>query len=346
MRIRWRNLELPTRVTCKRETLTPEYGEFVIEPFERGFGRTIGNSLRRILLSSIEGSAVTSIKISHNISSEPDKLTIIPHEFSTIPGIFEDVTDIIINIKKLRLKIDEESSVKIVVSADKKGPLFAQDIKADSNVVIVNKDLLLSTLTENMSFKIEMEARRGRGYVSAEENMKEPQEIGVIPVASIFSPVLHVEYKIENTRVGKMTNYDRLNLQIRTDGTVSPEMALVEGAKILRKHLNPFIQYFELGQELKEGCRDGSSPEDEKDIQELLEKLKLPIEVLELSVRASNCLAAEGIRTLQDLVKRSEPEMLKIRNFGKTSLKEVKEKLCILELSLGMEIEKMIEIQS
>jgi len=327
MRIRWRNLELPTRVVCNKENLTNDFGEFVIEPFERGFGRTIGNSLRRVLLSSIEGSAVTSVKIDG-----------VRHEFSTIPGVLEDVADIILNIKKLRLRL-EDGPAKLFIDVDKKGTVTGEDIKTDANIEIVNKDLVLATLAEKISFRMEMEVSRGRGYVTAEENLKEPQEIGVIPIASIFSPVLHVQYHTEYTRVGKMTNYDRLIMQIKTDGTLSPEMALVEASKILRKHLNPFIHYFELGEELKEGVHEEEIATEDKNEQEILEKLDYSIDVLDLSVRATNCLDTEGLRVIRDLVSKSEAELLKIRNFGKTSLKEIKEKLSDLGLSLGMSLD-------
>lgn len=329
MRIRWRDLELPTRVVCKKETLTPEYGEFIIEPFERGFGRSIGNPLRRILLSAIEGCAITSIKIEG-----------VEHEFSTIPGVLEDVADIILNIKKLRLSMEYDVA-RLVINTSKVGPVTAADIEVDSDVEIQNKDLVIATVTEKTNFVMEMEAKRGRGYVEAIENIKDIQERGVIPIDSIYSPVLHVQYQIENTRVGKMTNYDRLILKIRTDGTINPEVALVEASKILRKHLNPFVQYFELGQELQESPQEEILCETDENIQKVKDKLLQPIEVLELSVRASNCLAAEGIRTIKDLVSRAESDMLKVRNFGKTSLKEIKEKLQEANLSLGMQIDEV-----
>ncbi|WP_372368552.1 DNA-directed RNA polymerase subunit alpha [Candidatus Uabimicrobium sp. HlEnr_7] len=332
MRIRWRDLELPTRVVCVKETLTPVYGEFIVEPFERGFGRSVGNSLRRILLSAIEGCAVASVKIKD-----------IDHEFSTIPGVLEDVADIILNVKRIRLSVEDDAIVYIKKS--EVGPVTAGDIQSDDESLEVhNKDLVIAHITEKLDsdLEIELQVKRGRGYVEASENMKEPQEIGVIPVDSIYSPVQHVEYQIENTRVGKMTNYDRLILKITTDGTLAPEMVLVEAAKILRKHLNPFVQYFELGQELQEGPQEELISEADENLQKIKEKLLQPIEVLELSVRASNCLAAEGIRTIKDLVKRQETDMMKIRNFGKTSLKEIKEKLIESSLSLGMQVEEIL----
>ncbi len=334
MRIRWRNLELPTRVVCNKKTLTSEYGEFVIEPFERGFGRTIGNSLRRVLLSAIEGCAVTSVKIEG-----------VEHEFSTIPGVLEDVCDIILRIKRLKIRMgDDDNSATLSIERSKKGIVTGGDLKSESgqDVEVVNKDLVVATLSEDTQFNMTLEVKRGRGYVTADENMVEPQEIGVIPVASIFSPVLYVQHEIENTRVGKVTNFDQLNMRIRTDSTISPEMALVEASKILRKHLNPFVQYFELGQELQDIVEEEeTSSESDKNVQEVLSKLDQPIESLDLSVRASNCLASEGVKTVRDLVSREESEMLKIRNFGKTSLNEIKEKLTQMGLDLGFSVAKV-----
>ncbi len=335
MRIRWRNLELPIRVVCNKEETTNSgelVAEFVAEPFEPGFGRTIGNSLRRVLLSAIEGCAITSVKIEG-----------IQHEFSTLPGVLEDITEIIINIKKLRIKmeLDCTNPVKLWIKVKRKGPVTAADIQFNSNASVINKDLLIATLTEEREFSVEMEAQRGRGYLPAEK--KEPQEIGVIPIASIFTPVRHLEYLIENTRVGNTTNYDRLILKIRTDGTISPETALVEAAKILRKHLNPFVQYSEVGlevpQEPKETPEEDQQKQEEK--QKLLEKLDQSLSVLELTVRATNCLTSIGVHTIRDLIKQSEVDLLKIRNFGKTSLNEIKEKLKKIDLHLGMQIDEM-----
>ena len=334
MRVRWRNFELPMRVICSQDTLTPTYGEFFAEPFEGGFGHTIGNSLRRILLSAIEGCAVTSIKIEG-----------VKHEFSSLPCVLEDVTDIILNIKKLRLRIkDTIKETRLYIEVDKKGPVTGEDIETDEHVEICNKDILIATLASKSKFSMEMIVKRGRGYVSAEENATDSQEPGSIPVASIFSPVTHVTYSVENTRVGQITNYDRLIMRIKTDGTISPEMALVEASKILRKHLNPFIQYFELGEEMvSEQLQDQEQPDkSNQNMNAILEKLELPIETLDLGVRASNCLSSEGIRVIKDLVCRTEVDLLHIRNFGKTSLNEIKEKLIKLDLNLGMSLEALI----
>lgn len=326
MRIRWRGLELPVRVDVERETLTNTHGKFIAAPFERGFGHSVGNSLRRILLSSLEGSAVVSVKIDG-----------ISHEFTHIPGIVEDITDIILNIKNLVVKLHTDLPKIIKIEANKKGEVKAKDIITDDNVEILNGDLHIATLSENVSFKVEMEVRKGRGYVTAEENEPEEQEIGLIPVDSIFSPVRNVRYAIEETRVGRRTNYDRLILEIWTNGVTSAEMALVESAKILRKHLNPFVQYFEIGRELQQvEKRMGIESAPEISAEELDKKLNMPIAELDLSVRASNCLETAKITVVGDLVSKTEEQLLDIKNFGKTTLKEVKKKLSQLNLMIGM----------
>ena len=331
MRIRWRSFEIPSSVTCEQETRSDNYGKFVIEPFERGFGVTVGNSLRRILLSSIEGAAVTSVKIEG-----------VQHEFSTLTGVYEDVTNIILNIKRLRLRLKSDEIATLDIFRDKKGDITSGDITYPSNVEIVDTKHPIATLTQDIPFKVEMRAARGRGYLTAEENSRGDNEIGVIWVDSSFSPVTRVRYKTEDTRVGQLTNYDRLIMEIWTNGTIPPEMALVEAAKILRKHLNPFVQYTEIGYEVQE--TSGLSSPDEviapppPDQEELQKKLGLAISALGLSVRAYNCLEAENIETVGDLVGRTEEEMLKVRNFGKTSLVEIREKLGELGLKLGMAV--------
>lgn len=328
MRIRWRGFELPTRITVDQKTLSGTYGKFIIEPLERGYGITIGNSLRRVLLSSLEGSAVTSVKIKG-----------VKHEFSTIPGVVEDATDIVLNIKSLILKLLDDQPKKIRIEAKKKGEIKAKNIITEGAVEIVNPEQHIATLSEDREFVIEMEVRKGRGYVAAEENEPEEPEIGLIPIDSVFSPVRNVKYYTEDARVGRRTNYDRLIMEIWTNGVVSPEMALTEAAKILKKHLTPFVQYFELGRELP-GFDRKPAPgitEAPKEIQgELEAKLNKPVSALDLSVRASNCLEAANIRTIGELVSMSEEEILQIRNFGKTTLDEVKKKLAQWGLSLGM----------
>lgn len=326
MRIRWRGFELPSRVTVEQETLTDKYGKFIAEPFERGYGVTIGNGLRRILLSSLEGSAVVSVKLDG-----------VKHEFSTIPGVIEDVTDIILNIKNLVVKSHADKETTIKIEAHKKGEIKAKDIITDGNIEILNGDLHIVTLSEETDFKVEMNVRKGRGYVTAEENESEEQEIGMIPIDSIFSPVRKVSFRTEDARVGRRTNYDRLIMEIWTNGVVTPEMALVEAAKILRKHLNPFVQYFQIGHELpKAEIKPSIEPAKPNVLaKEADPKNDTPISELDLSVRASNCLDAANIKTIGDLISLTEEELLEIRNFGKTTLKEVKKKLTQRSLSFS-----------
>jgi len=328
MRIRWRGLELPSRVVSDRATLTDTYGKFTAEPFERGFGVTVGNSLRRILLSSLEGSAVTRVKIQG-----------VQHEISTIPGVVEDVTDIILNIKSLVVKNASDQPRTIRIDRHEKGLVQAKDIITDPDVEIINSEHVIATLTDDVPFVVEMTVENGRGYRMAEENVGAEREIGVIPVDSSFSPVVRVKHEIEDTRVGQRTNYDKLIIEIWTNGTVSPQMAIVEGAKILRKHLNPFIQYAEPGPEI--GIEDGHAAAPEGPITadpEMERKLGMSLAELNLSVRATNCLESEGITTVRDLVNRSDEELLEVRNFGETTLKEVKAKLAEHGLQLGMKI--------
>jgi DNA-directed RNA polymerase subunit alpha len=323
MHIRWRGLELPGSVTADQKTLTPTYGKFVAEPFERGFGTTVGNSLRRVLLSSLEGSAVTQIKLGGAL-----------HEFTTIKGVLEDVTDIVLAVKSLIVKNHSESTRVIRLEKSTKGPVTGADIQADEAVEIVNKDLVLATLTDDVPFELEMVIENGRGYVPASEQGQESQEIGIIPVDAVFSPVTRVKYEVEETRVGQKTNYDKLTLEIWTDGTVTPEMALVEAAKILRKHLNPFVAYTEPGQSLALPAAASVFAVEAP----LESRLGMLISDLRLSLRASNCLEEAGIGSLRDLVSRSRQELLEMRNFGETTLHEVEEKLREIGLQLGMEI--------
>jgi DNA-directed RNA polymerase subunit alpha len=327
MRIRWRGLELPNRVVSDRSTLTDTYGKFIAEPFERGFGVTVGNSLRRILLSSLEGSAVTRVKIQG-----------VQHEISTIPGVVEDVTDIILNIKSLVVKNASDSPRTLRIERHERGVVKAADIITDQDVEIINPDHIIATLTDDVPFVVEMRVENGRGYHMAEENVEQEREIGVIPVDSSFSPVVRVKHEIEDTRVGQRTNYDKLIIEIWTNGTVSPQMAIVEGAKILRKHLNPFIQYAEPGPEISMEDRAEMGTAGDQVDHDLERKLNMSLAELELSVRATNCLESEGITTVRDLVSRSDEELLEVRNFGETTLKEVKIKLEERGLHLGMKL--------
>jgi DNA-directed RNA polymerase subunit alpha len=327
MRIRWRGLELPNRVVSDRNTLTDTYGRFTVEPFERGFGVTVGNSLRRILLSSLEGSAVTRVKIQG-----------VQHEVSTIPGVVEDVTDIILNIKSLVVKNTQDAPKTIRIDRHERGVVKAADIIADEAVQIINPEHIIATLTDDVPFVVEMTVENGRGYRTADENVEKEREIGVIPVDSSFSPVVRVKYEIEDTRVGQRTNYDKLLMEIWTNGTVTPQMALVEGAKIMRKHLNPFIQYAEPGPEISVDEQPQAGVAGEQVDLELERKLNMSLAELELSVRATNCLESEGITTVRDLVSRGDEELLEVRNFGETTLREVKTKLAERGLHLGMKL--------
>lgn len=333
MRIRWRGLELPTRVVRDEGSSTPTYARFLVEPFERGFGTTVGNSLRRILLSSLEGAAVTQVRIKNA-----------DHEFRTIPGVVEDVTEIILNVKSLIVQLaSSEPKTMTVKVHGRKGETVevrASQIEADATITIINRDQLLATLTDEIDFEMELTVGPGRGYATAEDHKAERGEqiVGVIPVDSVYSPVTRVRYRVEDTRVGQRTNYDRLVMEIWTNGTASPDMALVEAAKILRKHLNAFIQYFELGSGLAVA---GQASDDlaggDESAQPLERKLAIPIASLDLSVRASNCLASAEIKTVGDLVQWNEDRLLQIRSFGKTSLQEVKRKLEELGLALHSE---------
>lgn len=329
MRITWRGLELPTRLERDAEVSTDYYGRFYAEPFERGFGTTIGNSLRRILLSSLEGSSVTEIKISG-----------VDHEFSSIPGVMEDVTEIVLNVKKLIVRMQGDISRTMKISVKKAGPITAEMIEADPSIEIVNKDLVIATLTKNVKFEMEMLVDNGRGYSPAAERIAEAerfdQEIGKIEIDALYSPVTRVRYKTEDTRVGQRTNYDKLILEIWTDGTVTPEMALVEASKILRKYVNPFVQYAEAGTDIvAEGVASEEDTVDSID-EELAIKLATPTSALDFTVRSSNCLEAGHIETVGQLAVLTESELLKIRSFGKTSLKEIRRKLADMGLSLGM----------
>ena len=327
MRIRWRGLELPSTVERDPSVSTDIYGRFVIEPFERGFGTTVGNSLRRVLLSSLEGAAVTSVKLAKA-----------PHEFTSIPGVLEDVTDIILNIKSLVVDSESDGPRTMRVSRTEPGEVKAGDIEADPALRIINTDLVLCTLTTQTSFKMEMTVGKGRGYASADENRLPDQELGVIPVDSVFSPVLRVRYKTEDTRVGQRVNYDRLILEVWTRGTILPEDALVEAAKILRKHLNPFVMYHFLGEQV---VQEREAPAEVPAVtvdSELQRKWDLPISILNLSVRASNCLESARITTLGALASKTEGALLRVRSFGKTSLREVRRKLAEHGLTLGMSL--------
>jgi DNA-directed RNA polymerase subunit alpha len=323
MHIRWRGLELPGSVTVDQKTLTPTYGKFVAEPFERGFGTTVGNSLRRVLLSSLEGSAVTQIKLAGAL-----------HEFTTIKGVLEDVTDVVLAVKSLVVKNHSESTRVLRVEKSTKGPVTGADVQADEAVEVVNKDLVLATLTDDVPFELEMVVENGRGYVPSSEHSQSSQEIGIIPVDAVFSPVTRVKYEVEETRVGQKTNYDKLTMEIWTNGTVTPEMALVEAAKILRKHLNPFVSYTRPGPAVSLPAAAALFSVEAP----LESRLGMLVSDLRLSLRANNCLHEAGIESLRDLVSRSREELLEVRNFGETTLQEIEAKLRELGLELGMSL--------
>jgi DNA-directed RNA polymerase subunit alpha len=323
MHVRWRGLELPSQVNVERSTLSATYGKFTAEPFERGFGATIGNSLRRVLLSSLEGSAITQIKIRGA-----------QHEFSSIPNILEDVTEIVLNVKSLVVKNHSDNTRVLTIVRSKAGPITGADVQTDSDVDIINQDHVIATLTGDTEFMMEMVVENGRGYLPASEQNTGEHEIGIIPVDAAFSPVVRVRYTVEETRVGQKTNYDRLVIEIWTDGSLQPELAMVEGAKILRKHLNPFVQSGELGRQVHAVARGGPGSAEAQ----LESKLNTLVSDLKLSVRANNCLEGEGIRYVRDLVQRTEDQLLEVRNFGETTLDEVRAKLSILGLHLGMRV--------
>jgi DNA-directed RNA polymerase subunit alpha len=298
----------------------------VIEPFERGFGTTVGNSLRRILLSSLEGSAITHARIG---GAE--------HEFCSLPGVLEDVTDIVLNIKQIVVDLDAEEPKTLRVERRTRGEIRAGDFEADPAILVINPDQLVATLTDDVPFSAELTVARGRGYVPATELVDDNTEIGVIAVDALYSPVTRVRYRVEDTRVGQRVNYDRLVMEVWTKGTIRPEDALVEAAKILRKHLNPFVQYHDLGegQAAAEPRLENARPVMDDELRRKLEK---SIADLDLSVRASNCLEAARVLTVGDLVRMTEDDLLQLRSFGKTSLMEVKSKLGKLGLTLGMEV--------
>jgi len=314
----WRDFATPKKLLCDEDTASDTYGKFIAEPFERGYGMTVGNSLRRVLLSSIEGAAVTSMKIDGVL-----------HEFSAIPGVLEDVTQIVLNVKQLVLRAHSRQPKTIVIEKDKKGPVTAADLQVDDTIEVVNPELHLCTLTKAGKFRMEFEVSRGRGYVPAERHKKEGQAIGVIAVDALFSPVKRVNYSVEDTRVGQVTDYDRLLLEVWTSGGMSPKDALLYASNILQRHLDLFVNYGSLPEE----------PEDEAPAavnEELQEKLKTPISELELSVRSANCLREAKIHTIGELVEKSPQELLKYRNFGKKSLAEIEELLKGMGLSLGL----------
>lgn len=312
----------PKRMVAEEETLTGSYGRFTAEPFERGFGTTIGNSIRRLLLSSIEGAAVVSIRIDG-----------VAHEFATLTGMKEDVAELILNIKQLKLKLHGGESRTIRIDKSGPGKVSAADIESDSNVEVLNPDLHLATLNTDGTLKMEMTVKGGRGYSQAEMNKEEEQPIDVIPIDAIFSPIERVNYHVENARVGQATDYDCLILEVWTDGSIAPTDAIAWAGRILRDHLMVFIGEEE-GVEVEKTDDDGR-----REI--LMHNLDRSVNELELSVRAANCLKNVDLSTIRDLVQKTEAEMLKTKNFGRKSLNEIKEVLTDMGLSLGMDLNEM-----
>lgn len=323
MGIRWKTFEMPKRLEGEKETLTPTYGKFIAEPFERGYGTTLGNALRRVLISSIDGAAVTNVKIEG-----------ILHEFSSLDGVLEDGAQIVLNVKKLILRYHGKEPKKILIDVKRAGAITARDIQADETVEVINPELPICTLTKEVRFYMEMEVERGRGYVLADRNKKEGSPIGVIPVDSLFSPVLKVNFAVEETRVGQITDYDRLILEIWTNKAVTPEEALLYASNILQRHLDIFVNYGELPEE---------EEEEEEEDKDFLDLTKKPISELELSVRSANCLEAANIKTIGDLIQKTEPQMLKYKNFGKKSLAEINSILVTMGLQLGVNVQERLK---
>ena len=318
-----KDFQIPVRAEADKETVSPTYGKFTAEAFERGFGTTLGNSLRRVLLSSLTGAAVTTVRIEGVL-----------HEFSTIPGVTEDVTGIILNIKCLRLKLHSDKPKTIHLKRKGPGEAKGSDIVHDADVTILTPDLHIATLDKEATLDMEMVVKPGRGYVPAERNKEEGLPIGVIAVDSVFSPVKRVNFQVENARVGRVTDYDKLALEIWTDGSVTPGDALSTAAGVMRDHLDIFIHPEEVGVTQAE-------TQDEEQIREVNKNLYRSVNELELSVRAANCLKNANIKTIADLVQKTEVEMLKTKNFGKKSLNEIKEILSEMGLNLGIRVDSM-----
>jgi DNA-directed RNA polymerase subunit alpha len=320
MPVRLGRFEMPKRLTKEESTATETYAKFVAEPFETGYGHTIGNSIRRVLLSSLEGAAVTSIKIDGAM-----------HEFTTVDGVVEDVTDIILNLKKVLFKAHSREPQTLLLSVNKEGEVLAGDIELNQNIELVNPKQIICTLDKKKKFEMELEVKVGRGFCPGDENKKPNQAIGVIAIDSLFSPVTRVRYAVESARVGQRTDYDRLIVELWTDGRISPDDALTQASAILQHHLDVFVGYDKNAIEFEEVV-DKQDEEKTK----LKKLLGMSVNEIELSVRAANCLNNANITTVGQLAMKSEAEMLKYRNFGKKSLNEIKEKLSTLGLTLGM----------
>jgi DNA-directed RNA polymerase subunit alpha len=318
----WKGFQRPKRLEFERDTLTDRYGRFYAQPFERGFGTTIGNAVRRVLLSSIEGAAVTAVKVDGVL-----------HEFSPIPGVVEDATDIILNIKQVPLKMHVDATKTLYVRVDKPGEVKARDIETDADVDILEPDAHIATVSEGGRLHMELRVKRGRGYISADKNFDEDLGIGWIPIDSVHSPIKKVNYTVEAARIGQATDYDKLTVDVWTNGSVSPRDAVSLSAKLIRDHLNIFINLEETSDLQQDAATDTPRAA-------LNENLDKSVEELELSVRSYNCLKNANIRTIRELVQKTEGEMLKTKNFGRKSLNEIKEILTGMGLSLGMRLDQ------
>jgi DNA-directed RNA polymerase subunit alpha len=318
----WKGFQRPKRLEFERETLTDRFGRFYAQPFERGFGTTIGNAMRRVLLSSIDGAAVTAVKIDGVL-----------HEFSPIPGVVEDATDIILNLKQVPLKMHVDATKTLYLRVDKAGEVKARDIETDADIEILEPDAHIATVAEGGKLHMEMRVKRGRGYVAADKNFDEDLGIGWIPVDSVHSPIKKVNYLVEAARIGQATDYDKLTVDVWTNGSVTPRDAVSLSAKLIRDHLNIFINLEEAGDLQQDSSADTPRAA-------LNENLDKSVEELELSVRSYNCLKNANIRTIRELVQKTEGEMLKTKNFGRKSLNEIKEILQTMGLSLGMRLDQ------
>jgi len=331
----YKELILPQKLSVDEKTMSDSYAKFVAEPYERGYGHTVGNALRRVLLSSLEGAAVTAVRI--------EKAT---HEYQALPGVKEDVMNVLLNLKKLRVKLFSNGPETVYLSAGKEGVVTAKDIQGNANVEVVNKDLVIAHLEAGGKLEMEIEISKGRGYVPAEELRQQNQwAAGFLPVDALFSPVTKVHYDVENARVGQVTDYDRLILEIWTDGSLNPAEALIQSSKLLRESLNIFIPEEEQQAEAAAAAGfDGEGENGANDVAlagldpKLREILNQPIEMIELSSRASNCLKVARIRTIGELVGKRDEELLAVKNFGKKSLDEIKDRLKDMGLSLGMQV--------
>jgi DNA-directed RNA polymerase subunit alpha len=323
----WKGFQRPKRLEVDQDSLTETFGRFHAQPFERGFGTTIGNALRRILLSSIEGAAITAVKIDGVL-----------HEFSSIPGVVEDTTDILLNLKQIPFRIHSDHPETLTLSAEGPGVIKAGDIQLTANSEVLNPELPVCTLSEEGKIALELRLQRGRGYVTADRNFDEDLGIGYIPLDSVHSPVRKVNYRVEDARLGQTTDYDKLVLEVWTNGAISPQDAVAMGAKLLKDHMAIFINF----EEAPEEDLDFPSSDDER----LMEQFSRSVDELELSVRSYNCLKNANIKSIGDLVTRSEAEMLKTKNFGRKSLNEIKDILAEMGLSLGMEIPGKVKARS